>query len=88
MAREPVKLNSPVSSAGQISNRASYMRPGNDRSDSKALADALGSLSGSLKGVNQQVDRYQNAQRQSELQAAQKFQNEEIQRQTLPRPNR
>lgn len=83
MAREPVKLNSPVSSAGQIGNRASYMRPGNDRSGSKALADALGSLSGSLKGVNQQVDRYQNAQRQSELQAAQKFQNEEIQRQTL-----
>ena len=83
MAREPVKLNSPVSSAGQIGNRASYMRPGNDRSGSKALADALGSLSGSLKGVNQQVDRYQNAQRQSELQAAQKSQNEEIQRQTL-----
>lgn len=83
MAREPVKLNSPVSSAGQISNRASYMRPGNDRSGSKALADALGSLSGSLKQFNGQVDRYQNAQRQSELQAAQKAQNEEIQRQTL-----
>lgn len=80
MAREPVKLNSPVSSAGQISNRASYMRPGNDRSGSKALAEALGSLGGSLQGINKQVDRYQNAQRQSELQAAQKAQNEEVAR--------
>ena len=80
MAREPVKLNAPVSSAGQVSNRAAYMRPGRDNSGSKALADALGSLGGSLQGINQQVDRYQNAQRQSQLQAAQKAQNEEAAR--------
>lgn len=80
MAREPVKLNAPVSSAGQISNRAAYMRPGRDNSGSKALADALSSLGGSLQGINQQVDRYQNAQRQAELQSAQKAQNEEVAR--------
>lgn len=80
MAREPVKLNAPVSSAGQVSNRAAYMRPGRDNSGSKALADALSSLGGSLQGINQQVDRYQNAQRQAELQSAQKAQNEEVAR--------
>lgn len=80
MAREPVQLNTPVSSGGQVSNRAAYMRPGRDNSGSKALASALSSLGGSLQGINQQIDRYQNAQRQSQLQAAQKAQNEEAAR--------
>lgn len=80
MAREPVKLNAPVSSAGQVSNRAAYMRPGRDNSGSKALADALSSLGGSLQSVNNQIDRYQNAQRQSELVAAKKAQDVEVAR--------
>ena len=79
MAREPVKLNNVVSSPGQVSNRAAYMRPGQDRSGSKALADALGSMSGSLSQFNQQVDRYQNAQRQAELDSARKFADEQKQ---------
>ena len=80
MAREPVKLNAPVSSAGQVSNRASYMRPGRDNSGSKALSEALNSLGGSLQGINQQVDRYQNAQRQAQIQEAMKVRNEEAAR--------
>ena len=80
MAREPVKLNAPVSSAGQVSNRAAYMRPGRDNSGSKALADALSSLGGSLQSVNNQIDRYQGAQRQSELAAAKKLQDQEVAR--------
>jgi len=78
MAREPVQLNTPVSSGGQVSNRAAYMRPAFDRSGSKALASALGSLSGSLSQFNAQVDRYQNAQRQAQLEEAQRFQNQEV----------
>lgn len=80
MAREPVKMNSVTSAAGRVSNRAAYMRPGRDNSGSKALASALSSLGGSLDSVNKQVDRYQNAQRQAELEAAQKTQNEEVAR--------
>ena len=83
MAREPVKMNSVVSTPGQVGNRAAYMRPGTDRSGSKALSQALGSLSGSLSKFNQQVDRYQAAERQSQIEAAQKFQNEEVQRLSL-----
>ena len=70
MAREPVKMNSVTSASGRVSNRAAYMRPGRDNSGSKALASALSSLGGSLDSVNKQVDRYQNAQRQAELEAA------------------
>ena len=80
MAREPVKMNSVTSASGRVSNRAAYMRPGRDNSGSKALASALSSLGGSLDNVNKQVDRYQNAQRQAELEAAQKTQNEEVAR--------
>jgi len=80
MARQPVKLNAPVSASGQISNRAAYMRPGRESSGSQALASALNSISGSLSEVNRQVDRFQAAQRQSEIEAARKFQNEEIAR--------
>jgi hypothetical protein len=54
------------------------MRPGRDNSGSKALASALSSLGGSLDSVNKQVDRYQNAQRQAELEAAQVEQNKQI----------
>lgn len=78
MAREPVKMNSVTSAAGRVSNRAAYMRPGRDNSGSKALASALSSLGGSLDSVNKQVDRYQNAQRQAELEAAQVEQNKKI----------
>ena len=78
MAREPVKMNSVVSAQGRVGNRAAYMRPGRDNSGSKALASALSSLGGSLESVNKQVDRYQNAQRQAELEAAQVEQNKKV----------
>lgn len=80
MARQPQKLNTPVSATGQVGNRAAYMRPGRENSGSQALASALNSISGSLSEANRQVDRYQNAQRQSELEAARKAQNEEVAR--------
>lgn len=80
MAREPVKMNNVVSAGGRVGNRAAYMRPGRENSGSKALASALSSLGGSLDGINKQVDRYQNAQRQAEMVEAQKFQNEEAAR--------
>ena len=83
MAREPIKVGSVVSAQGQVGNRAAYMRPANDRSGSKALSDALGSLSGSLQQFNSQVDRYQNARRQAELEEAQRFQNAEVARYAL-----
>jgi len=73
MARQPVKVNSVVSASGQISNRAAYMRPANDRSGSQALASALGSMSGSLQQFNQQVDRYQAAERQAQIEEARKL---------------
>lgn len=81
MAREAVKLNSPVSSPGQVGNRAAYMRPGSDRSGSKALAEALNSIGSSIKAASSQVDRFQAAQRQAQLEEAQRFQNQEVARQ-------
>ena len=83
MAREAVKLNSPVSSPGQVGNRAAYMRPGSDRSGSKALAEALNSIGSSIKAASSQVDRFQAAQRQAQLEEAQRFQNQEVARSTL-----
>ena len=80
MARQPVQINSVTSASGQVGNRAAYMRPGRDNSGSKALASALSSLSGSLGEANRQVDRYQSAQRQAELEEAQRFQNQEVAR--------
>lgn len=77
MAREPVKINSVVSSPGQVANRSAYMRPARDSSGSKALSEALGSLSGSLQQFNNQVDRYQNAQRQAEIEEARKYADEQ-----------
>ena len=77
MAREPVKINSVVSSPGQVANRSSYMRPARDSSGSKALSEALGSLSGTLNNFNAQVDRYQNAQRQAEIVEARKYAEEQ-----------
>lgn len=77
MAREPVKINSVVSSPGQVANRSAYMRPARDSSGSKALSEALGSLSGTLNNFNAQVDRYQNAQRQAEIVEARKYAEEQ-----------
>lgn len=77
MAREDVNINRVNSAPGQVSNRSAYMRPARDSSGSKALSEALGSLSGSLQQFNSQVDRYQNAQRQAQIVEARKYADEQ-----------
>ena len=65
MAREAKTINSPVSAQGQISNRAAYMRPGRDNTNSSALRSAFAQINQGIGAAQKGVDNYQQAQMQA-----------------------